>query len=295
MGEMVLVKILKSMRPYQWTKNLFVFAPLIFSQNIFNAPYLLKTILAFGIFCILSGAVYIWNDLRDIETDKLHPVKSLRPLASGRLSKTSAATAFVFISLAGLGCALLLNLNFFILALIYVLLQVLYSVRLKHVVILDVLLIAAGFLLRVSAGGVVILVDISEWILICTFLLALFIALSKRRHELVFLEEDASHHRPILEEYSPYLLDQMISVVTASTVVAYCLYTISDETVAKFGSSRLIYTVPFVLYGIFRYLYLIHKKGEGGSPEFLILKDKPFLAGILLWIASVVIILYVGI
>ena len=293
MREMVLVEILKSLRPYQWTKNLFVFAPLIFSQNIFNAPYLFKTILAFTIFCLLSGAVYIWNDLRDIEDDKLHPVKSQRPLASGRLGKTSAVVAFVFFSLVGLGCAFLLNSTFFILVLVYLLLQILYSAWLKHVVILDVLLIAAGFLLRVSAGGVVIKVDVSEWLLICTFLLALFIALSKRRHELVLLEENASSHRPILQEYSPYLLDQMISVVTASTVVAYCLYTISDETVAKFGSSRLVYTVPFVLYGIFRYLYLIHKKGEGGSPESLILKDKPFLAGILLWIASAVIILYV--
>jgi 4-hydroxybenzoate polyprenyltransferase len=295
MREMVIVEILKSMRPYQWTKNLFVFAPLIFSQNILNVPYLFKTVLAFALFCLLSGAVYIWNDLRDIEEDKLHPVKSQRPLASGRLGKTPATAAFVFFSLVGLGCAFLLNLTFFILALAYLLLQIFYSAWLKHVVILDVLLIAAGFLLRVSAGGVVIMVDISEWLLICTFLLALFIALSKRRHELVLLEEDASSHRPILQEYSPYLLDQMISVVTASTVVAYCLYTISEETVAKFGSSRLIYTVPFVLYGIFRYLYLIHKKGEGGSPEFLILKDKPFLAGILLWIASAVIILYVRI
>lgn len=295
MREMVLVEILKSMRPYQWTKNLFVFAPLIFSQNILNVPYLFKTVLAFALFCLLSGAVYIWNDLRDIEEDKLHPVKSQRPLASGRLGKTPATAAFVFFSLVGLGCAFLLNLTFFILALAYLLLQIFYSAWLKHVVILDVLLIAAGFLLRVSAGGVVIMVDISEWLLICTFLLALFIALSKRRHELVLLEEDASSHRPILQEYSPYLLDQMISVVTASTVVAYCLYTISEETVAKFGSSRLIYTVPFVLYGIFRYLYLIHKKGEGGSPEFLILKDKPFLAGILLWIASAIIILYVRI
>lgn len=295
MREMVFIEILKSLRPYQWTKNLFVFAPLIFSQNIFNAPYLFKTILAFAIFCLLSGAVYIWNDLRDIDADKLHPVKSQRPLASGRLAKTPALVSFGFISSVGLGCALLLNMNFFILALAYVLLQVLYSAWLKHVVILDVLLIAAGFLLRVSAGGVVISVNISEWILICTFLLALFISLSKRRHELVFLEEDASHHRPILQEYSPYLLDQMISVVTASTVMAYCLYTISEKTVAKFGSSRLIYTVPFVLYGIFRYLYLIHKKGEGGSPESLILKDKPFLAGILLWVASVVILLYVRI
>ena len=293
MKEMVFIEILKSLRPYQWTKNLFVFAPLIFSQNIFNVPYLIKTILAFAIFCLLSGAVYILNDLRDIEEDKLHPLKSQRPLASGRLGKTPATAAFVVFSLLAVGCAFLLNLTFFILALAYLLLQVLYSVWLKHVVILDVLLIAAGFLLRVSAGGVVIFVDISEWLLICTFLLALFIALSKRRHELVFLEKEASNHRPILQEYSPYLLDQMISVVTASTVVSYCLYTISEETVAKFGSSRLIYTVPFVLYGIFRYLYLIHKKGEGGSPESLILKDKPFLAGIPLWIVSAVVILYV--
>lgn len=295
MGGMVLVEILKSLRPYQWTKNLFVFAPLIFSQNVFNVPYLIKTIGAFAIFCLLSGAVYIWNDLRDIEEDKLHPHKSQRPLASGRLGKKPATVAFVVFSVLALGCAFLLNSTFFILASAYFLLQILYSLWLKHVVILDVLLIASGFLLRVGAGGVVILVDISEWLLICTFLLALFIALSKRRHELVFLEKEASHHRPILHEYSPYLLDQMISVVTASTVVAYCLYTISEETVAKFGSSRLIYTVPFVLYGIFRYLYLIHKKGEGGSPESVIFKDKPFLIGILLWIISAVIILYIGI
>ncbi len=294
MGGMVLVEILKSLRPYQWTKNLFVFAPLIFSQNVFNVPYLIKTIGAFAIFCLLSGAVYIWNDLRDIEEDKLHPHKSQRPLASGRLGKKPATVAFVVFSVLALGCAFLLNSTFFILASAYFLLQILYSLWLKHVVILDVLLIAAGFLLRVGAGGVVILVDISEWLLICTFLLALFIALSKRRHELVFLEKEASHHRPILHEYSPYLLDQMISVVTTSTVVTYCLYKISEETVAKFGSSRLIYTVPFVLYGIFRYLYLIHKKGEGGSPESVIFKDKPFLIGILLWIISAVIILYIG-
>ncbi len=295
MWEMILVEIVKSLRPYQWTKNLFIFAPLIFSQNIFNVPLLITSVFAFAVFCVLSGAVYIWNDMRDIEEDKLHPIKSLRPLASGRLGKTSASVAFILFSVVGLGCALLINFTFFILALSYVILQIFYSTWLKHVVILDVLLIAAGFLLRVSSGGVAIMVDISEWLLICMFLLALFLALSKRRHELVLLEENASNHRPILQEYSPYLLDQMISVVTASTVVAYCLYTISEETVAKFGSSRLIYTVPFVLYGIFRYLYLIHKRGEGGSPESIILKDKPFLAGILLWIVAAVVILYVRI
>lgn len=290
---MVFRQIFKSMRPHQWTKNLFVFAPLIFSENIFNAPLILKSIFAFILFCALSGAIYIFNDLRDIDEDKLHPVKSQRPLASGRLGKGSAAAAFVFFSVLGLGLSLLLNLNFFLLSAGYVLLQLAYSGWLKNVVILDVLLVASGFLLRVIAGGIAIEVDISEWLFICTFLLALFIALSKRRHELIFLEKNASSHRPSLREYSPYLLDQMISVVTASTVVAYCLYTISEETIAKFGSSNLIFTVPFVLYGIFRYLYLIHQKNEGGSPEALLFKDVPFFIGILLWIISSILILYI--
>lgn len=290
---MVIKEIIKSLRPHQWTKNFFVFAPLIFSENIFNFPLILKSVLAFALFCMLSGAIYIWNDLRDIDEDKLHPLKSQRPLASGRLEKTPAVVAFVFLCVLGLSLSFVLNLNFFLLALGYVLLQLAYSGWLKHVVILDVLLVAAGFLIRVIAGGVAIEVDISAWLLICTFLLALFIALSKRRHELIFLEKEASSHRPILKEYSPYLLDQMISVVTASTVIAYCLYTISEETIAKFGSSNLIFTVPFVLYGIFRYLYLIHQKCEGGSPESLLIKDKPFFFGILLWIVSAILILYV--
>jgi 4-hydroxybenzoate polyprenyltransferase len=291
--KMIVKETIKSLRPHQWTKNFFVFAPLIFSENIFNVPLILRSVFAFVLFCVLSGAVYIWNDLRDIEEDRLHPVKSQRPLASGRLGKTPAIVAFFCLCFLGLGLACVVSLLFFILALGYVLLQVAYSAWLKHVVILDVLLVAAGFLLRVIAGAVAIEVDISEWLLICTFLLALFIALSKRRHELVFLEKEASNHRPILKEYSPYLLDQMISVVTASTVVAYCLYTISEKTVAKFGSSNLIFTVPFVLYGIFRYLYLIHQKCEGGSPEGLLIKDRPFFLGILLWIVSAIVILYV--
>lgn len=286
--------ILKSMRPHQWTKNFFVFAPLIFSENIFNFPLVLRSFFAFAIFCALTGAIYIFNDLRDVDEDRRHPAKSLRPIASGRLGKTPALTAFAFLCVLGLALSLLLSLNFFLLSLAYVLLQLAYSGWLKHIVILDVLLVAAGFLLRVIAGGVAIDVGLSEWLLICTFLLALFIALSKRRHELIFLEKDASSHRPSLKEYSPYLLDQMISVVTASTVMAYCLYTISEETIAKFGSSNLIFTVPFVLYGIFRYLYLIHQKNEGGSPEILLFKDRPFFLSILLWIFSAILILYIG-
>ena len=188
--------------------------------------------------------------------------------------------------------SLCLNLEFFLLLTSYFILQIFYSFWLKNVVILDVFIVAAGFFLRVLAGGLVIEVYVSPWILICTLLLALFLALSKRRHELILLDAEAKNHRPILGEYSPYLLDQMIAVVTASTVISYCLYTISTETITKFGTKNLIFTVPFVLYGVFRYLYLIHQKAEGGTPEMLIIKDKPLLISIFLWILTASSIIY---
>ena len=286
--------IMQSMRPHQWTKNFFVYAALIFSQNILNLPLLLKTTIAFSAFCLISSALYIFNDLKDLEEDKLHPLKSKRPIASGKIKKSTAILMIVVLGLLGFSSALTLNKNYFIIILVYFLIQMAYSIKLKHIVILDVFVVALGFLIRVVAGGLAIEVSLSSWLLICTILLALFLALSKRRHELVLLEDVASDHRPILEEYSPYLLDQMIAVVTASTVIAYCLYTISEETVTKFGTTNLIFTVPFVLYGIFRYLYLIHQRSEGGSPEALIIKDKPLLIDIFLWIATAVIILYLS-
>lgn len=252
----------------------------------------MKAVIAFIAFCVLSSSLYILNDLKDLEEDKHHPIKSKRPLASGRLKKSHAILSFVILSSLGFILAVTLNRNFFIIALVYFILQIAYSFRLKHVVILDVFVIAAGFLIRVVAGGLAIEVSLSSWLLICTTLLALFLALGKRRHELVLLEEEASDHRPILEEYNPYFLDQLIAVVTASIVIAYCLYTIDAKTVAKFGTTNLLYTVPFVFYGIFRYLYLIHQESKGGSPETLILKDKPLLIDIFLWIASAVFILY---
>lgn len=291
---MTALEILKSMRPHQWLKNLFIFAPIIFSQNIFNLPFLLKTIVAFILFCILSGSLYILNDLKDLEEDKLHPSKSKRPIPSGRLKKSTAFLFFIILSVLALILSIALNIYFFIAALIYFLLQVAYSFWLKHVVILDVFVVASGFFIRVVAGGLAIDVHLSSWLLICTILLSLFMAMSKRRHELVLLEENAGSHRPILKEYNPYLLDQMIAVVTASTLIAYCLYTISEETVSKFGTARLVYTVPFVLYGIFRYLYLVHQRTEGGSPEVLIIKDKPLLVDLFLWILAVMLILYLS-
>lgn len=288
---MTLVEIFKSLRPQQWIKNLFIFAPLIFSRRFLEGPLVLRTVAAFAAFCLVSSAHYIFNDIQDLEEDRLHPIKSKRPLASGRLKRAPAVAAMIVLAAAGLGLAAALSLPFFYVSVGYLVLQVLYSLRLKHVVILDIFVVAAGFVIRVVAGGLVIGVGISSWLLVCTMLLALFLAMSKRRHELVLLVGEAENHRPILKEYTTYLLDQMISVVTASTLVAYCLYTISEETVARFGTKNLILTVPFVLYGIFRYLYLIHQKEEGGSPEHLILKDKPLLIDIFLWVVSALLII----
>jgi 4-hydroxybenzoate polyprenyltransferase len=289
---MTIQAVVKSMRPAQWTKNLFVFAALIFSQQFFSAPLLLKTAGAFLSFCVVSGAFYIFNDLRDREEDRAHPKKSQRPIARGEISPAQALALFGGLAAAGLALAFFLGRGFFLAVVIYFVLQVAYSLKLKQVVILDIFVIAAGFVIRVVAGGLVIAVPISSWLLICATLLALLLSMGKRRHELVLLENRAAEHRPILREYSAYLLDQMIAVVTASTLIAYCLYTISAETVEKFGTSRLIWTTPFVLYGIFRYLYLVHLKGKGGSPEEIIIHDRPMLLNMVLWIAAVILVLY---
>lgn len=284
--------IIQSLRLRQWTKNLFFFAVLLFSRNITNTVLLSKTILGFFIFCLISGAVYLINDILDRDRDRLHPLKSQRPIAAGHLSLPWAAGGAIVIATITLSSSFLLDPRFFFILLLYFFLQLIYSVSLKHIVILDVLVLAIGFLLRVIAGGIIVGVEISSWLLICTTLLALFLGLAKRRHELISLETNAHRHRKVLKEYSPYLLDQMISVVTASTVIAYALYTISEVTIEKFGTKNLIFTVPFVLYGIFRYLYLIHQKDKGGNPEVSLLTDMPLLIDIFCWIISIIFILY---
>jgi len=284
--------IADSLRPKQWTKNFFIFAGILFSQNLFNGALLLKVIAAFFIFCALSGSVYLFNDLMDREQDKQHPVKCRRPVASGKLSPVIAIRALIAIVIISLTASYLINRNFFTVSLCYLLLQFAYSLFLKHVIILDIFTIAAGFVLRVVAGAEAIDVGISSWLIICTILLSLFLGFSKRRHELTILEEDAQNHRKVLKHYTPYLLDQMIGVVTASTVVCYMLYTTSQETIDKFGTKNLIFTIPFVLYGIFRYLYLIHQKGEGGNPENILVSDIPLLIDIFLWATTAAIILY---
>jgi 4-hydroxybenzoate polyprenyltransferase len=279
-----------ALRPHQWTKNLIVFAPLALSKHLFEPDAFLRSAAAFALFCGLSGTVYLINDLVDLERDRLHPKKRLRPLASGALSLGVARVAAAGLGLLGVGFSALLGAGFLAAALAYLTLNLLYSFWLKRVVILDVISISLGFVLRAVAGAVAIAVEFSDWLLVCTLLLALFLALAKRRHELVTL--DGTGHREILAEYSPYLLDQMIAVVTASCLMAYAFYTLAPETVEKYRTDRLSWTIPFVLYGIFRYLYLVHGKEEGGSPTDLLLTDRPLLADVALWAAALVTIVY---
>jgi len=281
-----------SLRPHQWTKNLMVFAAPALSKHLFEWGPLEKSVLAFVIFCALSGTVYLLNDVADLERDRLHPRKRLRPIASGALSPRAAALLALVLGLASLGLSALLGLPFVLCAGLYLALNVLYSFRLKEIVILDVLSVSLGFVLRAVAGGVAIGVLVSDWLLVCTLLLAMFLALAKRRHELVSLTTSATGHRKILAEYSPYLLDQMISVVTASCLTAYAFYTMAPDTVQKYRTERLAWTIPFVLYGIFRYLYLVHQKEKGGSPTDILVTDRPLLLNVFLWAMALLWIVY---
>lgn len=270
--------LIESLRPKQWTKNLLIFAGLIFSSTLFVPENFLKAVYGFFIFSIVSGVTYIINDLRDIEEDKRHPKKKLRPLASGRLPKEVARVWAFALLLASLSMAYFMGVQFFLVTILYFVLMLLYSLYLKKIVILDVLVIALGFVLRAVAGAVIIGVSISPWLILCTLLLALFLALCKRRHELVLLENTAILHRPVLKDYSVNYLDQLISIVTTGTIVVYALYTMNSGK-----PKMMVLTMPLVIYGVFRYLYLVHQKKQGGSPEELLLTDKPLLITILLW------------
>jgi 4-hydroxybenzoate polyprenyltransferase len=291
-GRSTVVSLLISLRPRQWTKNLLVFAPLLFAVKLFDLPAVAHATAGFVVFCALSSVVYLINDVMDREGDRQHPLKRMRPIAAGEISVVTALATAVVIAAVALGAAFLLGWRFGAVSAFYVVLQTLYSTSLKHIVIIDALTLAIGFVLRAIAGAVVIDVVISHWLFVCTILLALFIALAKRRHELVLLADGAASHRPILDEYSAYLLDQMIAVVTASTLIAYIFYTISPETEQKFGTSWLGLTIPFPLYGIFRYLYLVHRREGGGSPSDLLMNDRPLLACVTLWVVAVVLIVY---
>jgi 4-hydroxybenzoate polyprenyltransferase len=277
------LSLLASLRPEQWTKNLVVFAALIFARKLLDPGAFGLSLAAFAIFCALSGAVYLINDLVDREADRRHPIKRHRPIAAGDVSPATAAVWALGLGGTAVVTATWLSPAFGLISASYLALFGVYSRWLKHVVILDVLAIAIGFVLRAAAGGQVIDVPVSDWLLVCTVLLALFLGLSKRRHEITLLADGAVSHRRILDEYNPYLLDQMIGVVTASTLMAYIIYCTSPDTVERFGTHQLVLTIPFPIYGILRYLYLVHRRDGGGNPSELLITDRPLLICVALW------------
>ncbi len=279
------------MRPKQWLKNVFVFAALVFDIKLTSLPHVTETLAGFVLMCLGSGCVYLINDLADIEKDRHHPRKQHRPLASGELSVNAARIAAVVIGITAVALAFILNTGFAIILSIYLALQVAYSFWLKNVVIVDVMIVAGGFLLRVAAGvPLAEAARFSPWLYICMMMGALLIGFGKRRHELTLLKDDANAHRESLQDYNLPLLDHAISIVTASTLLAYALYTFSGENLP--AGNTMMLTIPFVFYGIFRYLYLLHVRGIGGAPEEIILSDRPLQITIILWGLSVGVVMY---
>ena len=283
--------LLRTMRPKQWAKNVFLYAALVFDEKLFQGRAFLQTTAGVALFCLLSGCVYLINDLVDMDKDRQHPKKRNRPLASGQLKPVVAIVAAAVIPIVALPVCFWLDFNFGVVATIYLGINLAYSLVLKNVVIVDVLILASGYVLRVMAGTYIVhVVRFSPWLYVCTTFLALFVGVSKRRNEIITLAHNANTHRAILQEYNLRLLDDMINLVTAVTVMAYCLYTFSAPNLP--GNHAMMLTIPFVIYGVFRYLYLIHVKGEGGAPEDLILGDTPFLANFAVWGLLAIAIIY---
>lgn len=290
----MLKALLKTMRPKQWVKNVFIFAALVFDRKLTHPASLLHTILTVIAFCLISSTVYLVNDLVDIDKDRQHPTKRKRPLPSGQLKPRAAIAAAIAIPLICIPVAFVFNPALGAILTLYLALMILYSFYLKHLVIIDVMTIAAGFVLRVAAGVVVIDVErFSPWLYVCMTLLALFLAVGKRRHELFTLRSNANNHRASLEHYSLELIDQMSVVVTSAAIMAYSLYTFSAQNLPRVDEQPLMMlTIPFVLYGIFRYQYLVHVRNEGGTPEDIVLGDIPFIVDMLLYGITVLILMY---
>ena len=287
-----LAYILESMRFRHWIKNILIFAGLIFSLNLFDSVLLAKVFVGFILFGLGASSIYILNDIQDREKDKEHPEKSKRPLASGSLRAANAYMASIFLSVVSLTGAYFVDTVFFLILFTYLAVNVGYSLAIKHVVILDVMCISFGFVLRVLAGTALVGVSPSDWLIICTITLSLFLGFSKRRQELVLIGTEAVNHRRVLTDYNVAFLDQMISVATACTVMSYALYTIADETVTRFGTRNLVFTIPFVIYGIYRYLYLIHQKEMGSNPTHTLISDLPMILNGLFWLVAVLLIIY---
>lgn len=288
----MLKSLIKLARPKQWLKNGVVMASVVFAGVAGDTPSLLKAFLATAVFCLVSSAVYAFNDLLDREQDRQHPLTKHRPLASGQVTPTQAIILIMLLLAGSVVGPVVLGGKFGMVLASYVILNAAYCIYLKHIVIVDVMSIAFGFAIRAYAGAVAINVPVSRWLLIMTLLLALFLAFGKRRHELVLLQGHATDHRKILGKYSSYLLDQCVGVTTASVVVMYMLYSFSPEVATKLGTDKLFLTIPFVVYGIFRYLYLIHKEERGGDPTMVLISDKPILLTVVLWLATAMAVLY---
>lgn len=287
----MLKALLKALRPRQWTKNIFVFAALVFDGKLFHLTDFLRTLAGFGLFCLLSSAVYLINDILDVEADRQHPAKKNRPIASGKLPIRVAAAAAVLLGVGSVAAGYFLAWQFALTLLVYFALMLAYSKWLKHALILDVLVIAAGFVLRVHAGTTLIVVDrFSPWLYVLMTLLALYLGFGKRRAELYLLEAASGGHRKVLDGYTIPLLDQFITIVSGTTLVTYSLYTFFRPEAP--ANHALMLTIPFVAYAIFRYLYLVQVKNSGGEPEEILLSDRPFQVSLLLWGLTVLAIFY---
>ncbi|MBK6909643.1 MAG: decaprenyl-phosphate phosphoribosyltransferase [bacterium] len=292
--------IIELLRPAQWSKNMILFAAVLFSPArvvLSNPEVILQALEGFAVFCMLSSAVYALNDLLDLQADREHPKKKNRPIASGRVSPAMAGALSVALGGIAVAWAFYLDKFFGMVGIAYLAANLAYSLGLKRAVILDVLILSLGFVLR-AVGGVAIVrailpeVYLSYWLILCAFLLSLFLALAKRRHEIALLGEAAASHRPSLAAYNLHFIDQMIAALSAATLVAYSLYTISDDTVSRYGTHALFWTLPFVVYGIFRYLYLIYTRGEGGDPSKLLVRDRATLLNVAMWALTTAAIVY---
>lgn len=288
-----------AMRPKQWTKNAVVLAALVFAlgdktQNLSARAGLVATAVeAMLIFCVVSSAVYLMNDLKDVESDRQHPQKKTRPIAAGELSVGAAWIMTAVLAVGGLFAAWQINRPFFEVTLGYFIVQIFYTFGLKKIALVDIFIISAGFVLRALAGAVAISVLISPWLLLCTLLLSLFLALCKRRHELVVMHDGGGETRASLRQYNEKVLDQLISMMGGTAIVCYALYTLSAETVAKFGTAKLGFTIPFVIFGVFRYMDNVYRKELGGRPEQILLTDRLLLVNIALYGATVAAILFI--
>lgn len=291
-GRRGLGALVEAMRPHQWTKNAFVLAPLVYAKKLGDPALVQRALWATLAFCLVSSGVYLLNDLKDRDADRLHPKKRDRPIPSGRLAAGSALVGAGLCLAIGMGLAASLGRGFLLVVLGYLFQNVLYTLWLKRVVLLDVFLIANGFVLRAGGGAVALGVDLSQWLLLCTVTLSLFLGFSKRRSELVELGDEAAGHRRILEEYDLAFLDQMISISASTTALAYALATTSPAVIERVGTPHLIFTTPFVFYGIFRYLYLIHVRRSGPDPARALLEDRPMLLNCLLWAGTSVTLIY---